>query len=159
MADFIFCLQHNYRIETVIDIEGEQVTLTVNGKINMRNGQYSVTPARTTKTVATNKEVNKAITARMNSMTDQMINHFEAMRAEIAGGDDSPTLFDALNQDHEMEFATDEPADLYAEKEIDYETGDFAEPAQPRKARGKRVSMSATTDADGGSDDELNPGI
>lgn len=161
MADFIFPLSQKFRIETTIDIEGEMVPVRVDGQINMQTGIYKVTPVRTTKTVATSPEMNKAITARVNAMTDQMIGHFEAMRAEISGGDDSPTLFDALDQDHEMEFASDEPVNLYSdEREIDYETGDFAEPAQPRKAKGKRVSMSATaSDADGGSDDELNPGI
>jgi hypothetical protein len=148
MADFIFPLSQKFRIETTIDIEGEMVPVRVDGQINMQTGIYKVTPVRTTKTVATSPEMNKAITARVNAMTDLMINHFEGMRAEISVGDKVPDLFDELEEVEDV---------IHAQDQIDYDTGDFVEPA-PSKSKGKRA-VSASADGDGGPDDELNPGI
>jgi hypothetical protein len=150
--DIILCLSQKFRIETVIDIEGEQVPVRVDGSFDIQKGTYTITPRRTTKTVATSAEMNEAIMARVNAMTNQMIGHFEGMRAEISGGDDGPNLFDGLEQDPDEDV-------IHAQDQIDYDTGDFVEPA-PRKPKGRRaVSASSDVDADGGTDDELNPGI
>lgn len=162
-----------YEIQQTIEVDGQMVTLVVQGQVNFaKNCQWAIIRRRTTKTFSHNPDTNAAVLQRLGAMEAAMMEHLEGIRRDFGEPDEDPYQLKMFPRDHENEFESDEPDEQADEQEnqetgINYNTGDYTQNKEQRKASGRKqnarqVAMDLPPEfsaGDGGSDDELNPGI
>jgi hypothetical protein len=158
-----------YEIQQTIEVDGQMVTLVVQGQVNFaKNCQWQIIRRRTTKTFSHNPETNAAVLQRLGTMEAAMMEHLEGIRLEFGEPDeDDPYQIKLFPRDHENEFPDDghedEESDPGADPAtgINFDTGNYT-PPKAEKPKGRKAAATNLPDGfegDGGSDDELNPGF
>ena len=97
MDNFIYETQRKFKIERTVNIDDETVILKVLGDIDMVKGTWKTNTPRTTLTLSSNPDQNKAVNEQLNSMQQEMMSHLETIRQNLANGDgDADDLFSGL---------------------------------------------------------------
>jgi hypothetical protein len=109
MDNFIYETQRKFKIERTVNIDDETVILKVLGDIDMVKGTWKTNTPRTTLTLSSNPDQNKAVNEQLNSMQQGMMSHLETIRQNLANGDgDADDLFSGLDDKDESEDAEKE---------------------------------------------------
>jgi hypothetical protein len=97
MDNTIYETQRKFKIERTVNIDDETVILKVLGDIDMVKGTWKTNTPRTTLTLSSNPDQNKAVNEQLNSMQQEMMLHLETIRQNLANGDgDADDLFSGL---------------------------------------------------------------
>ena len=110
--NFIEQIQQKFRIERTVQIDNEMVVLRIEGVSNTeKGGTWKTVRPRTTLTFSSNPDQNAAVASQLNAMEQEMMQHLEGIRKNIAsskGNED--TLF--------PDYDKDESDDTEREKEV-----------------------------------------
>lgn len=113
--NFIEQIQQKFRIERTVQIDNEMVVLRIEGVSNTeKGGTWKTVRPRTTLTFSSNPDQNAAVASQLNAMEQEMMQHLEGIRQNLANGDaDADDLFSGLQG-----YDKDESDDTEREKEV-----------------------------------------
>lgn len=102
MDNTIYETQRKFKIERTVNIDDETVILKVLGDIDMVKGTWKTNTPRTTLTLSSNPDQNRAVNEQLNSMQQEMMSHLETIRQDLANGDGgADDLFSGLDDEND----------------------------------------------------------